>query len=539
MAAGSVSGINIKIGADLSDLQKNLGQVGKAVEDSVTPAQAQSVKDLAKNFKDVKEESRQSKINIAAVASAVARIGAALAGLTKGILEEAVKTNPETAKTVEDLKTSFAGIKSAVVDAVVPLIEKYGPQLTALFDSIAQWIADHPQLTTAIFSIAAAIGFLAPAISTVLPFLTLFNISLAPISGTALLVVGGIAALVAVVALLSGAFHDGSTSLREFNGDIESLEPKVESLVEVAGQTFVQDKFTHAEGAVDVNGNVLSAEDWVQWDDFQMGWVPATAEELAILNGRLTETSELAGGATESLTGETVTDEVTATIDEATDAAASAQQIYDDLVKSNAELSAQTVSSTDDINDSIQAANDFLQNETFQQFSQVPIDDAVSSSWATFGESVRTAAGGYSDLSTELDKNTAAGKITDIGGAAQASAGMFDQLTQSINNTIDALRELATVNGGGGKSGSTVPLAELRASGGPVAAGAPYIVGEQGPELFVPQTRGEIIPNNVYENINSRELVINTGPIYGESYLKDYVLKVMTGQIRRELRLAS
>jgi phage-related minor tail protein len=36
----------------------------------------------------------------------------------------------------------------------------------------------------------------------------------------------------------------------------------------------------------------------------------------------------------------------------------------------------------------------------------------------------------------------------------------------------------------------------FRASGGPVYAGSPYIVGERGPELFVPRQSGGIIPNN-------------------------------------------
>jgi lambda family phage tail tape measure protein len=35
-----------------------------------------------------------------------------------------------------------------------------------------------------------------------------------------------------------------------------------------------------------------------------------------------------------------------------------------------------------------------------------------------------------------------------------------------------------------------------RAAGGPVTAGTPYVVGERGPELFVPQNTGKIIPNN-------------------------------------------
>jgi len=37
---------------------------------------------------------------------------------------------------------------------------------------------------------------------------------------------------------------------------------------------------------------------------------------------------------------------------------------------------------------------------------------------------------------------------------------------------------------------------QTRAAGGPVAAGTPYIIGEVGPELFVPSTNGTIVPNN-------------------------------------------
>ena len=55
-----------------------------------------------------------------------------------------------------------------------------------------------------------------------------------------------------------------------------------------------------------------------------------------------------------------------------------------------------------------------------------------------------------------------------------------------------------------------------RASGGPVTAGMPYMVGESGPELFVPRASGSIIPNgagganvvvNVYGDVTGREIV--------------------------------
>ena len=34
------------------------------------------------------------------------------------------------------------------------------------------------------------------------------------------------------------------------------------------------------------------------------------------------------------------------------------------------------------------------------------------------------------------------------------------------------------------------------ASGGPARAGQPYIVGEEGPELFIPKNSGTVIPND-------------------------------------------
>jgi hypothetical protein len=48
--------------------------------------------------------------------------------------------------------------------------------------------------------------------------------------------------------------------------------------------------------------------------------------------------------------------------------------------------------------------------------------------------------------------------------------------------------------------------------GGPVYAGSPYIVGENGPELFTPPGTGKIVAN---DNIRSPEkvIVINNNPM--------------------------
>ncbi len=74
-----------------------------------------------------------------------------------------------------------------------------------------------------------------------------------------------------------------------------------------------------------------------------------------------------------------------------------------------------------------------------------------------------------------------------------------------LNAASDALFDLLTkVLGGAGGAGSgdlgsvfTSVFSSIfgRASGGPVLANKPYIVGEKRPELFVPSTAGRIVPN--------------------------------------------
>jgi hypothetical protein len=64
--------------------------------------------------------------------------------------------------------------------------------------------------------------------------------------------------------------------------------------------------------------------------------------------------------------------------------------------------------------------------------------------------------------------------------------------------------------GGGGSTGPNVDLVGQymgeRALGGPVGAGQPYMVGERGPELFVPGAQGNIVPNNA---MGSTSVVVN------------------------------
>ena len=80
----------------------------------------------------------------------------------------------------------------------------------------------------------------------------------------------------------------------------------------------------------------------------------------------------------------------------------------------------------------------------------------------------------------------------------RAVAALGEIAAQAVSNGLASL--LGGVSGGGGLAtiGSSLIGALLgspgRATGGPVSPGRPYMVGEQGPELFVPASAGSIAP---------------------------------------------
>jgi phage-related minor tail protein len=58
-------------------------------------------------------------------------------------------------------------------------------------------------------------------------------------------------------------------------------------------------------------------------------------------------------------------------------------------------------------------------------------------------------------------------------------------------------------------AGSLLSVAGARATGGPVAPGASYLVGENGPELFTPSGNGEITSNAALSGGRGGSVVVN------------------------------
>lgn len=79
-----------------------------------------------------------------------------------------------------------------------------------------------------------------------------------------------------------------------------------------------------------------------------------------------------------------------------------------------------------------------------------------------------------------------------------------------------------------------IVLSGQRASGGPVAANSAYLVGERGPEVIVPRTAGEVIPNNRLKELGSNSspvnIILHVGMFAGtEMELRKLSMKVLQG----------
>jgi hypothetical protein len=87
-----------------------------------------------------------------------------------------------------------------------------------------------------------------------------------------------------------------------------------------------------------------------------------------------------------------------------------------------------------------------------------------------------------------------------LGSAISFVIGLFANLVSVVNSAFNAIKNIVNFiknNPVTQAIGGTIDniFGGGRANGGPVNAGTSYVVGERGPELFVPNTAGTIVPN--------------------------------------------
>jgi tape measure domain-containing protein len=132
--------------------------------------------------------------------------------------------------------------------------------------------------------------------------------------------------------------------------------------------------------------------------------------------------------------------------------------------------------------------------------SLAPAFKTTADATKTMADETKKAATSTGDLA----KNAAATPkpLNDTTQAIQSSGAAASQAAQQIRDLAAAYRELAQAKASAGSSSGTSGGTDgERANGGPVTSGKRYLVGERGPELFVPGSSGTIVPNGAAQEM--------------------------------------
>jgi hypothetical protein len=163
----------------------------------------------------------------------------------------------------------------------------------------------------------------------------------------------------------------------------------------------------------------------------------------------------------------------------------------------------------------------------------------------------------YGSIVTNELSTAMSGAVTAVvngtGTVQEAFATMFqnigqaflDMATRMIAQAL-VMKVLGILMPGSNTTAAADPLAnfnagalQYRAAGGPVTGGSPYIVGERGPELFVPGRSGTVVPNNQLGSSGSTSVVVNVdasgSKVEGNDQQGNQLGRVIAAAVQQEL----
>lgn len=147
--------------------------------------------------------------------------------------------------------------------------------------------------------------------------------------------------------------------------------------------------------------------------------------------------------------------------------------------------------------------------------------------------------------------NVLANTLTQSGNVFQNIANAFKQMIEEMVAMAAARAAvfmlLNTISGGSFsllQNGSHMSMADyvfggFKANGGDVSANKPYVVGERGAELFIPQSAGKIVPNNQLTDNSSLVIHFNNSEKDEMSSMSDYALAQKFKRVIRNYGLQS
>jgi hypothetical protein len=237
----------------------------------------------------------------------------------------------------------------------------------------------------------------------------------------------------------------------------------------------------------------------------------AAAKRLAGEHGWLAERSNYLQSQIEELTEayQKEQDALLATVDAefaATSAKRKAAESNDDLAEKTAELAEATKqygAGSKEAKDAQKAYNDAVESSISDSKAAALAVKSMMERQNESGEANYSATEIQAEYIRTLHELAAAATDPAVKAALEGIATRFEENAKKADTAAKKINDYIGALNGVKAQEKIAALAELgigvpvpgKAVGGPVQAGQPYLVGEQGPELFMPQRSGTIIPN--------------------------------------------
>jgi hypothetical protein len=157
---------------------------------------------------------------------------------------------------------------------------------------------------------------------------------------------------------------------------------------------------------------------------------------------------------------------------------------------------------------SVKSIADQVGIDAAKQFATAGIQMAVSMIEALLevigskGKGRKALLSMMDDLAAAMNRTSYINVVTTTSGYGTATPGELPSLSPSEQANLDFFL--------GGGIGVAEGLFPGFANGGPVLGGSPIIVGERGPELFVPGSNGNVVPNNAMGG-NTYQITVQAG----------------------------
>lgn len=144
------------------------------------------------------------------------------------------------------------------------------------------------------------------------------------------------------------------------------------------------------------------------------------------------------------------------------------------------------------------------------KFAQIEFDDAI----ATAANKVITQAQKFDEFNSHLQTMARLFGVDIPDSINFKLAPAIASIPRILQRAFEAIEQRPT----GGQVTITIDdkAGAARALGGSVLARFPYLVGEKGPELFIPDIAGRILPNNLLSTFNPFDLVKPPGKATGD-----------------------